>query len=81
MIKVEKKPELRITMRHARAVCQPGQGVSCASGIRAWFAKHDLDFRQFLTAGIPISEVEAIDDYFTRRICAIARQEAGHGRP
>lgn len=73
-------PEIRVTMRHARACCYPDRGVMCAPGVRAWFARHDMDYRQFLRHGIPLSEAETIDDEFARRVVALARAEANSGR-
>ena len=68
-----------VTMRHARAARIAGTGVLCADGVRGWFAMHGLDYRAFLRGGMPIEQVEQIDDAFARRVCAIAREDAAHG--
>lgn len=71
---------LRIYMRHARAARLDGRPVTCAPGIRAWCALHGVDLRVLATDGLPIAQVEAIDDAFARRVVQIARQEAARGQ-
>ena len=64
-----------VTMQHVRAAAMPGVGVLCASGVRAWFALHGLDYRAFLHDGLPLETLEATGDAFALRACAIARAE------
>lgn len=68
--------EIRITMQHVRAAKLGGVGVLCASGVRDWCARHDIDLRQLAEQGMPISQAEAIDDAYAQRVVAIARAEA-----
>lgn len=68
-----------VTMRHARAAKIAGAGVLCAPGIRPWFDVHGLDYRAFVRQGLPIAQVEALDDAFAQRAAAIARAEHAHG--
>jgi hypothetical protein len=68
-----------VTMRHARAASISGAGVLCADGIRGWCARHDIDLRQFVRNGIPVEQLEGIDDAFAARMAAVARQEAQRG--
>lgn len=71
---------IMVTMRHARAARLDGRGISCAPGIRAWCDRHGVDLRQFAHEGLPLEQVEKIDDAFAQRAAAIARQEAKHGQ-
>lgn len=70
---------LRVTLRHARAAKLAGAGVTCAPGIWVWCRRHGVDLHQLATEGLPIEQVEAIDDAFARRAAALARAEAAHG--
>lgn len=70
--------EIMVTLAHARAASL-GNGVMCAAGIRAWCERHRVDLRAFSRDGLPISQVDAIDDAFAQRAAAIARAEADHG--
>jgi hypothetical protein len=63
-----------VTIAHVRAE------HLCARGARAWFAQHGLDFRAFCRDGMPLADVEAINDGFAQRIAARARMEATDGR-
>ncbi len=44
----------------------------CAKGVLAWMDRHGIN-RHRLAAGIPIQEVEAIDDEMARRVVAHVR--------
>lgn len=68
-----------ITMRHARAASLSGQGVLCASGVRAWCQRYDIDLRAFCEHGLPIEVFEQLDDAFAKRMVVIAREEHGNG--
>lgn len=70
---------LRVHMRHARAARLDGKGVTCAAGIRAWCARNGVDLRALADEGLPIEQVEAIDDAFAQRAAALAREEAQQG--
>lgn len=72
--------DIRVTMRHARAAQLAGVGVLCAPGIRPWFARHRLDYRAFLRDGLPVGELEKVQDAFAQRAAAIAREEAARGQ-
>jgi hypothetical protein len=65
-----------VTMKHVRAVRLGGQTVSCAPGIRAWCDRHGIDLRQFTAHGLPVEQVEAIDDAYAQRAAALARAQA-----
>ncbi|HEN8225525.1 TPA: hypothetical protein ACPH2S_000051 [Pseudomonas aeruginosa] len=82
--------ELIITTEHMRSVpgltCRPGY---CVSGARAWFQAQGLDWRRFISEGLPASVLEATDDELALRLVAHARhqqaqdpdaQEASRGR-
>lgn len=70
---------LRVTMAHARAARLAGVRVLCAPGIRAWCDRHGVDLHRLASEGLPIEQVEAIDDAFAQRAAAMARAEAGEG--
>lgn len=67
---------IMVTMRHARGARLDGKPVTCAPGIRAWCERHGVDLRQLAHEGLPIEQVEAIDDAFAKRAVALARAEA-----
>lgn len=66
--------EPRVTMNHVR------QAKLCARGARAFFARYGLDWPGFLREGIAVDALEATGDGLVTRVCAIAREEAEHGR-
>lgn len=68
-----------VTMQHVRAASLAGRGVLCAPSVRAWFARHGIDYRAFLRDGLPVEQAEATGDAFALRAAAIAREEAGRG--
>lgn len=57
-------------MEHIRAA-----GL-CARGARAWFARHGLDWSEFIARGIPAERLEATGDHYAHTVCAIARKAA-----
>jgi hypothetical protein len=64
--------ELRVFPRHVRAA------RVCMSGSRNFFAKHDLDWNDFLANGIPVSILERIGDPIALRAARQAELEAGN---
>lgn len=46
----------------------------CVAGVRRHAALLGLDFRRFVREGVPISEIETIDDQAVQRIVAVARK-------
>lgn len=72
--------DLRVTMQHARAARLDGKPVACAPSIRAWCALHGVDLHQLAREGLPIAEVEAINDAFAQRAAQLAREEAERGQ-
>ena len=67
---------MNITMSHLRQTrgfsARPG---FCARGVRAWFAKHNLDYNDFLKNGI--DEQRLLD---TGDPMAVAVVEQAHGK-
>jgi hypothetical protein len=47
----------------------------CARGARAWFAAHNLDYRDFLFNGMPVTRIEAIDDHFAQMVATHVRNK------
>lgn len=66
--------ELRVHMRHVRAA------RICARGSRAFFAKHGLNWSEFLDQGIAVSTLEQIGDPIALRAAAEAQAEVTDGR-
>lgn len=62
---------IRITTDHTSAVdyCQRGTFASCK--------KLGIDYRRLVKEGIPIEELEHIDDEMVQRVLRIARAEHG----
>lgn len=66
--------DLIVTSEHLRGV--PGYGKRpgfCVDRSRAWFQRHDLNFRDFLRNGIPATTLEATG-------CAMAQALVDHAR-
>lgn len=49
----------------------------CRRGARLWCETHGVDYKRLKTKGIPVSEVEHIDDIMGQRMVAIARGQNG----
>lgn len=62
--------EIIVTIVHVR------DAGLCSRGARAWFARHNLDFRDFLTKGLPISQIDALNDALGNKVAAAARDDA-----
>jgi hypothetical protein len=56
-----------VTMQHVRAAHM------CSRGARAFFERHGLDWRKFLTQGLPASTIEATGDAMARKVAEVAR--------
>lgn len=52
----------------------------CASGARAWFARHHFSWSEFLENGKSAEELEATGDELAFRVTAVARKEVEDGR-
>jgi hypothetical protein len=61
--------EVRFTMRHIR------QCKMCSRGARDFFAKHGLDWSEFLREGLPVSALEQTGDAMALQVVAAARAE------
>jgi hypothetical protein len=48
----------------------------CSRGARQWFARQGLDFHEFITKGLPISQVDAVGDALSKQVAAQARLRA-----
>lgn len=59
-----------VTLAHARSV------VYCSRGMRAFAARHGLDWQAFISSGIPASVLEATGDAMAIRAAAVARHAA-----
>jgi hypothetical protein len=66
--------ELRVHHRHIRAA------NICMRGSRAFFAKHNLDWNDFLANGIPVKTLEEIGDPIALRAAQEAIEEETNGR-
>lgn len=66
--------EIRVRHRHIRAA-----GI-CMAGSRDFFAKHDLDWNDFLKNGIPVKTLEEIGDPIALRAADEAVKEESNGR-
>ena len=58
-----------VTMKHIR------QCRMCSRGTRAFFAKHGLDWSEFLRAGLPVEALEQTGDAMALQVAATARAE------
>ena len=66
------EPSIRVYVRHVQAC-----GFCLRRGAKPWFEEHNLNWASFVREGIPIEELEAIDDMMCRAVVAAALQEAG----
>lgn len=58
---------MKITMRDVRAA------KMCSKGARKFFARHNLDWHDFLRNGIDVEILEQIDDAMCQRVIEVAR--------
>lgn len=65
--------DVLVTIAHVRAA-----GL-CVHGTRTWFARQGLDFRAFLTRGLPASILLATGDAMARHVVEVA--QACHEEP
>lgn len=63
-----------VTIEHVRDV------NLCARGARVWFARHGLDFREFLMHGLPASVIEGTGDALGKLVADKAREDAEGNR-
>lgn len=63
--------ELRVWPKHIR------MAKICMGGSRDFFAKHDLDWNDFLANGIPVAVLDDIGDPIALRAATEAREEGG----
>lgn len=59
--------DIRVTTEHTRKLNY------CAFGLRAFYRKHGLDFKQFLEEGTPVANLEATGDAMAIRAVEVAR--------
>lgn len=50
----------------------------CVSGARRWFEAYGIDFKAFLTNGVPASVMMATNDALGMRVVDIKRQTDGN---
>lgn len=62
--------QLIVTVNHIR------QAKLCSRGARQWFELHKLNWNEFITKGLPIETLEALDDALAKRVCQCCRDEA-----
>lgn len=60
---------MKVTMRHIR------QAQMCSHGARAFFARHGLDWTEFLREGVAIELIEATGDAMALKVCEVAREQ------
>lgn len=47
----------------------------CVSGMRTFALKNNLDWRKFLSEGLPIEQLEAVDDAMMQHLCKYVRSK------
>ena len=58
-----------VHMRHVR------QADLCASGTRAWFKHHGINYTDFLNNGVDSEVLLKLDDHFANLVVAKAKEE------
>ncbi len=66
--------DLRVHPRHMRAA------KVCARGSREWCAHNRVSWNRFVSEGLPVAEMRAINDPIVNRVIAEAEKEAANGR-
>lgn len=67
---------MRVELSHLRSVPGlSGQQGYCISGARAWFARHDFDWRAFSRHGIDAEQLLATGDPLAVRLVEHAQQQ------
>lgn len=51
------------------------KGGYCSRGARAWAARHNINYTQFVLHGIDVEIIEKVGDAFAMHVCQIARDE------
>lgn len=59
---------IMVTWRHVRAA-----GYCIHVGARRWCAANGVDFRALMGDGVPVEQIEAIDDEMAQRVAKVAR--------
>ena len=70
---------LIIWPRHIYTTRVNGQ-LMCAKGARAWFARHGLNWGDFVAHGIAAEEVLATHDELARLVVKTAKKEVNNGQ-
>lgn len=68
--------ELRVFPRHSKME----NNDFCFLGLRRKARAYGIDFHAFLKHGIPVSEIEHIDDHGLKLMIEEAKKEAENGR-
>ena len=63
----------RVTIQHVR------RAGWCMSGVRPYCQRVGIDFRRLVREGIPISEVEGVDDHMIQTAVEIAKKDKSNG--
>lgn len=72
--------DILITTHHIYTVpAWSGDIGFCGRGARAWFARHNLDWSDFVLHGLPASVLLATGDALAQQVVAHARSEVGNG--
>lgn len=69
-----------VHLRHARMIKRQGGRPLCATGIRAWCARHEVPWDEFTGAGVPVDRFRSIDDHYAGVLIKLAEEEQGHGQ-
>ena len=81
MIDTEIAPDITVTITHMRTVPAWCSRVGyCAKMGRIFFARHGLDWSDFVRNGIAASALENTGDALALRVVEHARQEIANGR-
>ncbi|AET42299.1 tail assembly chaperone [Ruegeria phage DSS3-P1] len=51
----------------------------CVSGVKRVCASHNLDFRALVKTGLPLGEVEIINDIHVQRVVTKTKERIAHG--
>lgn len=69
-----------VTLKHVLTVpMYRDRAGLCRLGTRRWVQAHGWDFRQLVKTGLPVEELEKVDDVMAQAVAKWARECAARG--
>lgn len=68
-----------VRIEHARKIAGPNSAGYCVPGMKIFFDKHGLNFRDFVKNGIEAEKLIATGDHMALMVVDIAKRENENG--